>query len=63
MILSDKMRSGVSLAIYIILSVSHRNALNGLRVITGASDMKVGLSHMIVIICMSMYYFALFIEM
>ena len=26
---------------------------------TGASDMKAGLSHMIVIICMSMYYYAL----
>ena len=49
------------LALYIILSVSDRNALNGSRVITGASDMKLGLSIMIVIICMSMYYFALFI--
>ena len=30
-------------------------------IILGASDMKAGLSHMIVIICMSMYYYTLFI--
>ena len=60
---SDKMRSGVSLAMYLILSVLHRNTLDGMQVPTGASYLKVELtllSHMIVIICMSMYYFALF---
>ena len=38
--------------------VSH---LRKTMVTTGASDPKAGLSHMIVIICMPMYYFTLFI--
>ena len=40
---------------YIILSVLHKNKLDAMQV-----TMKAGLSYMIVIICMSMYYFALF---
>ena len=51
-ILSDKMRSGVSLAIYIILSEVHRNTLEAMRITTGVSGLKARLSHMIVIICM-----------
>ena len=31
--------------------------------ITGGNDMKAGLGHMIVIICMSLYYYAVFIIM
>ena len=50
----------MSHVMYIILSVLHRNTLNAVRVTTGASDLKAGISHMIVIICKSMYYFALF---
>ena len=39
---------------YMILSVLHRNTLNAMQVTTGGSDLKAGLSRMIVIICMSL---------
>ena len=59
LILSDKMRPGVSLAMYIILSVLHRNTLDEMRVTTVESDMKSGLSQMSVIIacqCITLHY-------
>ena len=50
----------MSLAMYIVLSVLHRYTLDAMPVATGVNDLKAGLSHMIVIICTLINYFALF---
>ena len=56
---SDKMRSGESLATYIVLGVLHGNTLDAMqramRITTVANDLKAGLSNMFVILCISMH--------